>query len=93
MIKGWIFKRSWENIIKKVPEKGFHVWLKKGDEASYFPDDWPPVPVVLFPADQVEEVKKYIENIRIMARNDPAAFAKEIIKDSEAALKILEGEE
>ena len=49
--------------------------------------------IVIFPADQLQEVKELLENIRIMARNDPAELAGEIIKDSEAALKILEGGE
>lgn len=51
------------------------------------------IEAVIFPAAEIGEIKKFIENIHVMARNDPEGLAGEIIKDSEKALKILEGGE
>ena len=78
MIKGWMGKLDSE----LYPEKVLVIFGRNPIEGD--------IPVVVLPTEKIGEVKKYIENVRIMARNDPEGLAKEIIKDSEKALKLLE---
>lgn len=89
MIKGYVSKDWPERAFDKNDPSQANIYKTKGMHYDW--DGWPPFIVDIFTAEEMKEVKKLLENIRIMARNDPGGLAKEIIKDSEAAIKILEG--
>ena len=88
MVKGFIAKSEWK--AKVMP---FFVYREKKEYDDWLSLDWPPIEVVIFTAEEFDEIKNNVENIRIMARNNPEELAGDIVKDSEAALKILEGVE
>ena len=92
MIKGYVSKDWPKRAFDKNDPSQANIYKTKGMHYDWN-RGWPPFIVNIFTAEEVEEVKKYIENVRVMARNDPAELAGEIIKDSEAAIKILEGGE
>lgn len=88
IIKGWVPKSCLEdnNFYTGIKNSGeLRCYKEKGHATEWHPDDWPPIPVLVFEQSEIEEIKASLH----LAQN--LSSHPSMIIGIEKALKILGG--